>query len=680
VTEACPFCGREGVEMVGGGDERFCRTCADLIDVPAALKHLPEEPELGSSRLGRYEIVREISRGKAGAVYEARDPSLDRRVALKVLETDRLGGPPLRRFLREGKLLARVRHPNVVQIHELGRDGGKTFIAMEYVDGAPFPGSADRDESIRRLISVARALDHIHRQGIVHRDLKPSNILVERGGRPVVMDFGIARSEDPSATSVTATGAVLGTPGYMAPEQLSGDVREIDARTDIYAMGVLLYEILTGELPIAGATVAEYIERLRRGPPPGPRTVRKDVPRSLDALCRRTLSLRKEDRPASAEEFSRELVSARSSVSIPWRSYAGALGAAAAVAVLAGSLVVWAARSGKEPPAPEAKAPAPKESPVATWIEEAGTRKAAAFGGGLSFEAAMTEVSAAESLYRRAIEADPAGTAALLGLARLYSDLGRAGDAHREFDRVLALDRGNLDALKAKGALVVTAQLEVLLDHKAFPAVSKAVVERLGEQQGRAFDALLTALPPAGPAAALARTFRAIARSEFDEAKRLLARIPSADQPPFLDYALQALIDQGRPSGMGWSRAEEEVPSVRGEPLLWLAIIRHLDRRLTRMRPAAATAPAPKTRVNAGLLRLEAWVLEAREDRTKAAELLGHAATAAPEYLQVRLVRARLLKEAGRREPAARELEAAGRLATSLNLGEAALREIRSLP
>src|SRR5579862_6798117 len=120
---------------------------------------------------------------------------------------NRSAGIP-RRFLREGKLLARVRHPNIVQIHELGRDNGKTFIAMEFVDGAPFPGSSDRDESLRRLIVVARALDHIHRQGIVHRDLKPSNILVEKGGRPVVMDFGIARAEDTSATSVTATGAV----------------------------------------------------------------------------------------------------------------------------------------------------------------------------------------------------------------------------------------------------------------------------------------------------------------------------------------------------------------------------------------------------------------------------------------------------------------------------------------
>jgi tetratricopeptide (TPR) repeat protein/predicted Ser/Thr protein kinase len=677
MTEACPFCGREGGEMLGSGDDRFCRACADLIDVPAALKHLPEVPEENSARLGRYEIVREISRGKGGSVYEARDPSLDRRVALKVLDTERIGGQPLRRFLREGRLLARVRHPNVVQIHELGRDGGKTFIAMEFVDGSPFPGSADRDEAIRRLTQVARALDHVHRQGVVHRDLKPSNILVEKGGRPVVMDFGIARSEDSSATSVTATGAVLGTPGYMAPEQLTGNIREIDARTDVYALGVLLFEVLTGQLPITGTTVPEYLERLQKGPPPGPRSIRRDVPRSLDQLCRRAISNRREDRPASAEEFARALVEARSARSIPWRSFVLPLGAAAAVAVLAGSLVVWAARSGKETPVVEGKA-SPPAAPVAAWIEEAGSRKSRALGGGLTFEAAMAEIPAIEALYRRAIDADPGNAPAILGLARLYADLGRESDAHREFDRVLAIDRGNLEALKGKGSLVVTSQLAVLLDHKSFPAVSKAIAERIAEQQGRAFDGVLAQPSLPGSAASLARMYRAVARSEFDEARRLLSRLPAAEQPPFLDYTLQALVEQTRPAG-GSTRVDEEATTVRGEPLLWLTIIRHLDRRLPRLRMATLQPPGQKTRVNAIQLRLESWVWEGREDRAKAAEFLGHATVAAPEYLQARLLRARLLKELGRREHAARELEAAGKVAASLNLGEAALREIRSL-
>jgi len=667
--------------MMGSGEEQFCTVCADLIDVPAALKHLPEAPEDSSARLGRYEIVREISRGRAGSVFEARDPSLDRRVALKVLATEQIGGNPLRRFLREGKLLARVRHPNIVQIHELGRDNGKTFIAMEFVDGAPFPGSSDRDESLRRLIVVARALDHIHRQGIVHRDLKPSNILVEKGGRPVVMDFGIARAEDTSATSVTATGAVLGTPGYMAPEQISGNVRDIDARTDVYALGVLLFELLTGQLPVSGATAQEYFERMKKGTPPSPRSIRRDIPRSLDALCRRAISPRREDRPASAEEFARGLQDARSRGAIPWRSFLRPLAAGAAVAAMAGGLVVWALRPGQEPTpsAKEAPRAAPKAAPAAAWVEEAGARKAKAFGGTLSFDSAMAEVPAIESLYRRAIEADPRSLPALQGLGRLYADLGRADDAHREFDRVLAIDPSNLEALKAKGSLVVTSQLEILLDHKAFPAVSKGIAERLSEQQTRSFDALLAQLPAAGAAAPLARTYRAIARAEFDEAKRLLARIPPSEQPPYLDYAILALVEQTRPTGGTSSRIDEENPSARGDAPLWLAIIRHVDRRLPKLR-VATLQPGSKTRVHAVLLRLESWVWEGREDRAKAADWMGHATVAAPEYLQARLLRARILKELGRREQSAHELEAAAKLASSLNLGEAALREIRAIP
>jgi serine/threonine-protein kinase len=660
--------------MVGSGDERFCTTCADLIDVPAALKHLPEVPEEDSSRLGRYEIVREISRGSGGSVYEARDPSLDRRVALKVFDTERVGGTPARRFLREGRFLAQVRHPNVVQIHELGRDHGKTFLAMEFVDGTPFPGSADREEALRRLVTVAKALDHIHRQGIIHRDLKPSNILVEQGGRPVIMDFGIARSDDGGASTVTATGAVLGTPGYMAPEQLSGDVRSIDARTDVYALGVLLFEILTGQLPVSGKSVADYLERLKKGPPPGPRSIRKDVPRSLDALCRRAISPRREDRPAGAEEFAQALVAARSAKSLPWRSYLRPLTAAAAVAALAASAVVWSTRPSASPPSPASES---KIAPVAKWLEEAAARKSKAFAGTLTFESAMAEVAAIESLYRRAIEAEPGSAAAHLGLARLYADLGRAPDAHREFDRVLAADPGHLEALKAKGALVVTSQLTILLDHRSFPAVSKAIAERLADQQGRAFDAVLAALPATGSAAALGRLFRAVARAEFEEARRLLGKMPASDQPPFLDYALQSLVEQTRPAGSGPIRLEEE-GGLRGEPLLWIAIIRHVDRRQPRLRPAAPPASAQRTRVHAVLLRLESWYWEGREDHARAVELLGHATTAAPEYLQARLLRARLLKELGRRDQSLRELEAAASEAGSLRLGEAALREIRA--
>ncbi len=355
MTGDCPFCGRRGVGMVGGTDLPFCTSCADLIDVPAALRHLPERPDEPGARLGKYTLVREISRSDGGSVHEARDSALDRRVALKVLDASRFGPERLPRFLREARLLAKVRHPNVVQIHELGRDGDQVFIAMEYVDGVPFPGAVPREEAIRRLITVARALQHVHLQGIIHRDLKPTNILVEKGGRPVLMDFGIARAEHSSAsTVVTATGAVLGTLGFMAPEQISGNVREIDARTDVYALGVLLFEILTGCLPIQASTVEEYARELKKGRVPGPRAVKRDVPAALDRLCRRAMAPAREGRPASAAEFAAELaVALTGRPAFAWR-LAGPVALAAGAAALLAGAVVGVVRWSKSTPEAEA--------------------------------------------------------------------------------------------------------------------------------------------------------------------------------------------------------------------------------------------------------------------------------------------------------------------------------------
>lgn len=674
MTGACPFCNREGVEMVGSGEVQFCRSCAELIDVPAALKHLPEKPEETNARLGKFEIIREVGRGVTGAVYEARDPTLDRRVALKVLEEIRLGADPMRRFLREGRLLAKIRHPNVVEIHELGREEGKAFIAMEYVDGVPFPGTQDRNEALSRLMVVAKALDHVHRQGIIHRDLKPSNILVEKSGRPVLMDFGIARSEDGGATAATATGSVLGTPGYMAPEQIAGDVREIDARTDVYALGVLLFEILTGQLPYEASSVKDYAERVKSGRVPGPRSIRKDVPQALDRLCRKAMAFRREERPSGAEPFAAALASARSAApSLLGRRPLAVLAAAGAL-VLVGASVAWWARGARE-----AREDLPPPSPAGRWIEEAANRNARALGGGLSFDAAMAEVGGCESLYRRALEADPRSTAALVGLGRLYAELGRATEAHREFSRVLALDPGNLEVLRAKGNLLVTAQLELLLDRKQFPKVSNALADQLAEQQGRFMDDLLRQLPPAGASAALARVYRSVARSDFEEAKRLLPKVPSGEEPLRLGLAIQALIEHSRPSGPLSGRGDEEGSADRGEAQVWVSIVRHLERRGGKARPAGAPQ-SQRTRIHGAILRLEAHYWEVRNDRSRAAECLAHATVAAPDYLQVRLLHARLLKEMGQKEQSARETEAADHAATAMGLGAVALQEIRSVP
>jgi len=678
VTGECPFCGRKDVEMAGPGDLQFCTFCADLVDIPAALRHLPEGRDEPGARLGRYQIVRELARSASGAVYEARDPVLDRRVALKVLDAYQLGSDPVPRFLREGRLLAKIRHPNVVEIHELGKEGGKIFIAMEFVEGVPFPGSALQDEALKRLFIVARALQHVHGLGIIHRDLKPTNILVDRSGRPVLMDFRIARQGDAAATTaITATGAVLGTLGFMAPEQIEGNVRQIDARTDVYALGVLLFEILTGELPLTASSIDEYARLLKHGNVPGPRSIRKQVPEALDRLCRKAMALRQEDRPPSAADFAAELLKAQKA---PRSSFARRLLKPMAISVgtalfLAGALIgIVHSLRGAGAPAPVA-ASTPSGSPTEA-LREATLQKSRGLGGTLSFESSMTDLLEAERLYCQVLSTEPGNIQARSELGRLYADLGRESDAHREFDFVLAANPENLEILRAKGNLLVTEQLALALDRKAFPRVSAGLSEQLAELQGRRFDELLLKLPPAGAAEALARMYRAIARSRFDEARNLARQVPSGQKAPYLDLAIQVLLDQGRPPSPVSPKGEEDGAPDRSESHVWVALLRHLERRggRTRVYPGGA-----RTRVHAALLRLEALSDDARGERGMAVDILSRALIAAPKDLQARLERARLLRELGRLEQSRKDIQAALRMAESVDLGRAAIDEIRAL-
>jgi len=667
--------------MAGPGDLQFCTACADLVDVPAALRHLPEGRDEPGARLGRYEIIRELARSAAGAVYEARDPALDRKVALKVLEAHQLGPDPVPRFLREGRLLAKISHPNVVEIHELGREGGKLFIAMEFVEGVPFPGPVGRHEAIQRLITVARALQHVHGQGIIHRDLKPTNILVDRSGRPVLMDFGIARQGDAAATTaITATGMVLGTLGFMAPEQISGNVRQVDARTDVYALGVLLFEILTGQLPFRASDVGEYARLLKSGKVPSPRSVRKDVPEALDRVCRKAMALRPEDRPPSAADFAAELVEA---VNTPRPSFARRLLKPLAISVgtsLVLSLaVIGIVRSLRGTPAsapPSESGSTVQESPE-DWLRQAELRKSRGLEGASGFESALSDLLEAERLYRRVLSALPENRQAVSGLGRLYADLGREADAHRQFDVLLARDPANLELLRAKGNLLVTEQLEIALDRKSFPKVSAGLSELLAERQGHCFDDLLAKLPPGGAAESLATLYRAIARGRFEEARKLAAQLPSGQSLPSLERALQALQEQARPTAPMSVKGEDEGAQDHGDAHLWIALARHLERKGIRARALPA---ASRTRVHAALLRLEALSDEARGERLRAAELLSRALSAAPEDLVAHLERARLLKETGHPEQSRKDLQAALRTAEVAGMSKAAIDEIRALP
>ncbi len=270
-------------------------------------------------KVGRYDVQRRIGRGGMGTVYMARDPTLDRPVALKVLRADRADGQE--RMLREAHALARLSHPNVVTVHEVGTHADRVFMAMELVQGQTLRQWLDREPTRPQIYEVfaqaARGLEAAHRAGLVHRDFKPDNVLIGDDGRVRVVDFGVVKpieDDEPSTASpepwtsldpveLTATGQLLGTPAYMTPEQFLG--RAVDARTDVFALCVTLYEALSGERPYGGEDAADVCRAVLEDEP---RPLRVDgVPRSLADLVDQGLRRDPEQRPSSIAGLLAEL-------------------------------------------------------------------------------------------------------------------------------------------------------------------------------------------------------------------------------------------------------------------------------------------------------------------------------------------------------------------------------------
>jgi serine/threonine-protein kinase len=264
--------------------------------------------KLRSSLASRYEIEREIGAGGMATVYLARDPRHDRNVALKVLNPELGAVLGVERFLAEIKVTANLQHPNLLPLFDSGEADGLLFYVMPFVDGESLRARLDRekqlpiDEAIRIAVAVANALDYAHQHHVIHRDLKPENILLQHG-QPVVADFGIALAVSKAGGSrVTQTGLSLGTPQYMSPEQATGD-RVIDGRTDIYSLGALTYEMLTGEPPHIGHTSQAIIARLLTDKPRSVRSSRAAVPEHVDAAVAKALEKLPADRFTTAKEF-----------------------------------------------------------------------------------------------------------------------------------------------------------------------------------------------------------------------------------------------------------------------------------------------------------------------------------------------------------------------------------------
>jgi serine/threonine protein kinase len=246
--------------------------------------------------IGRYRVERKLGEGGMATVYLAHDPQLDRPVALKVPR----GEAASARFLREARAAATLRHPNICPIYDLGEADGIRYLCLAYVHGEPLSRKAGRGrplpvvEAVTIVRTVARAMHEAHRLGVIHRDLKPANVMIDDAGQPVVMDFGLARPCTPLATQLTA-GDVMGTPAYMPPEQIEGDVLRMGLACDIYSLGVILYELLTGTVPFHGDLIALATQIVADAPAP-PSRHRPDLDLSLAVICLKALAKDPDDR------------------------------------------------------------------------------------------------------------------------------------------------------------------------------------------------------------------------------------------------------------------------------------------------------------------------------------------------------------------------------------------------
>ncbi len=268
--------------------------------------------------LGRYQILEQLGEGGMATVYKAYDTRLDRYVAIKVIRND-LFGPTLlermlKRFEREAKALAKLSHPNIVKVLDYGEHNGAPYLVLEYLPGGTLKGQVmgkpiPWQEAVRLLLPIAGALDYAHEQKIIHRDVKPANILLTEKGQPMLSDFGIAKIlEMKEEFTLTGSGTGIGTPEYMAPEQGMG--REVDARTDIYSLGIVLYELVTGRKPYTADTPMAVVLKHMTDPLPRPRQYIADLPDIVERVLLKALAKDPQDRYSKISEFADALENA----------------------------------------------------------------------------------------------------------------------------------------------------------------------------------------------------------------------------------------------------------------------------------------------------------------------------------------------------------------------------------
>ena len=260
---------------------------------------------------GRYRVVKELGKGAMGIVYKAFDPQIDREVALKILRKDRLTDDEFaRRFFKEAKAIGRLSHPNIVTVYDVGQDHGTIYIAMEFLEGRPLDEAIKKDRlkitDIGSIgVQIAEALDYAHKKGVIHRDIKPSNIILNSAGRIKITDFGVAQIEDLLTIHQTQAGAIIGTPVYMPPEQVNG--QPVDGRSDLYALGVILYELLTGAKPFTGENFAAIFAAIINSRPAVPVEIASGISKAQSDLIIKSISKEPDRRFQTGREMAAAL-------------------------------------------------------------------------------------------------------------------------------------------------------------------------------------------------------------------------------------------------------------------------------------------------------------------------------------------------------------------------------------